>query len=51
MRIPLILARDGDSLVRARAADGLMEIGDDQAIIGLVDMLDDPNLRVCSTWR
>jgi len=46
LRILLSLSRDGDSLVRIRAAECLMEIGDERAIIGLMDMIEDPNPQV-----
>ncbi len=43
MRALIALSRDNDPIVRARAAECLMEAGGQRAIIGLMNLLDDNN--------
>jgi len=42
----IALSRDGDPMVRIRAAECLMEIGGERAVIGLMGLLDDPHTQV-----
>jgi len=46
MRLLISLSRDGDPLVRIRAAQGLMQIGGERAVIGLMDLMDDHHSQV-----
>jgi len=46
LRVLLNLSRDGDPVVRIRATECLMEIGNDRAVIGLLEVLEDPNTQV-----
>ncbi len=43
MRALISLSRDNDPVVRARAAECLMEAGGQRAVIGLINLLDDPH--------
>ncbi len=45
----LTLAREGDYIVRQRSAECLTEIGGKYAIVGLLDLLDDPSADVRKT--
>lgn len=49
LRALVLLARDSDHVVRVRAAECLMEIGTERAIIGLIDLLHDPHPQVRTT--
>ena len=42
----LNLCRDGDAMVRIRAAECFMEIGGEWAVMGLMNLLDDPRSEV-----
>ncbi len=49
MRALLSLSRDNDPAVRIRAAECLMEVGGQRAVIGLLNLLDDPHPEVRQT--
>lgn len=46
LQILVSLARDGDSTIRVRAAECLMEVGGDRAVMALLDLCDDHNPKV-----
>jgi HEAT repeat protein len=46
LQILVTLARDGDPTIRVRAAECLMEVGGDRAVMALLDLCDDHNPKV-----
>jgi HEAT repeat protein len=48
IRLLVQLSREGDATVRVRAAECMMEVGGERAVLGLVDLLRDPNPQVRS---
>ncbi len=46
LRVLIDLSRDNDPVVRIRAAECLMEIGNERAVMGLIELLDDPHPKV-----
>lgn len=46
VQVLISLSREGNNVVRLRCAECLKQVGGDRAVIGLMDMMDDPNPEI-----